>query len=132
MTDVSQEEIDEARADLVAEALPDTCTIERATKTPDGGGGFKGETWAPIAEDVPCRLDAYGGATSSRGAGGAGSSHSGERIDTRTSHIIAMPHGTAIEATDHVVIGDSAFEVLVVRKRAAWELTRSVETKEKF
>lgn len=130
MTEVGASELAEARIDLNAQILPDTATILGPATEPDGEGG-ETEGWAPIAT-TPCRLDPYGGATSSRGAGGEGQGHAGERIDSRTSHIVTMPANTAVTVENRIEIDGTTYEVNVLRRFGEWELTRRVEVRERF
>jgi hypothetical protein len=130
MTDVTAAELTEARADLEAEILPDTATIFALTEAPDGEGGSS-EDWAPLGSS-PCRIDPYGGPTSSRGAGGEGASHAAERVDSRTSHIVTFPAETGVSAESRLEIAGVTYEVLVLRRSGAWELSRRVEVKEKL
>lgn len=130
MTEVGAEEIAEARADLEEQILPDTGTILALSGASDGEGG-ETEEWSPIAT-TPCRLDPYGGPTSSRGAGGEGQGHAGERIDSRTSHIVTMPANTAVSVENRIEINETTYEVNVLRRFGDWELTRRVEVRESF
>lgn len=130
MTDLSAQEIEEARKDIGAEILPDECAIRRCVEADDGAGG-QTEDWELIAT-VACRLDPYGGATAARGEGGAGTGHAGERIDTRTSHMVTFLAGANVQALDRLEINGVTYEALALRRRGAWEMTRTVECKEKF
>jgi hypothetical protein len=129
VTDVSQAEIEEARQDLAQELLPDLATIERVTETSDGGGGFT-EAWAPVAEDIPCRLDPYGKSTTKGGGGESGTA--GERIDDRTLNVVTFGAGTDVTLKDRLVINGTTFEVTVVREHGNWELMKRVDVKEQF
>lgn len=130
MTEVGAAEIAEARADLDAQIFPDTARILGPVTESDGEGGDS-EEWAPVGETV-CRIDPYGGPTSSRGAGGEGKGHAGERIDSRTSHIVSMPANTPIDLEQRLEIDGTTYEINVLRRFGDWELTRRVEVKEKF
>lgn len=99
-------------------ALPSQATIQRLTRTPSGGGGYT-EGWANLAT-VACRIAPMGG---------------GERIvasavDDRTTHVVTFPALTDVEEADRVDIDGQTFEVTVVRKRGAWEISRRVEVQE--
>lgn len=128
MSDVTAAEIAEIRADLKAEIFPDEATVERPTEVSDGGGGMTFD-WI-VRETVPCRLEPYGGATSTRGAGGEVASHPLERLETRVSHLVFMPADVDVELRDRLEINNTTYEVVVLRQRGAWEMTRSVECKE--
>lgn len=130
MTEVTAAEITEARADYEDELLPDEATLKRPTYAPDGGGG-RTQIWTVVGT-LRCRLEPYGGATSARGAGGESDTHPGERLESRTSHMVSLPADADVRLTDRLEINGVTFEVNVVRVRAAWELTRRVEVKETF
>lgn len=118
-------EIAQARADL-AGLLPDTCTIQQATVTSDGGGG-QTRSWTDLATDVACRLSpAVAPASSSRSTGTA---LIGDRLEPTTTHIITLTAGTTIATGDRVIIGATTFEVLVVADGGAWELARHVQAR---
>jgi hypothetical protein len=131
MSDTTAEEIAEARADFDSELLPDEATILRAVEESDGGGGRTAKEWR-ARETVPCRLDPYGGATSTRGAGGESTAHAGERIESRISHLVTLPAETDVELLDRLEINGGVYEVNVLRQRGAFEFTRMVEVKERF
>jgi hypothetical protein len=128
MTDTSTAEIAEAREDLEDELLPDECTVYRSTEEVSAGGN-RTPNWKEI-RTYPCAVEPYGGGATSRGAGGAGTTHPGERIDTRTEHIIVLPAEANVEVLDHLEINSATYEVLVLRRRGSWELLRRVEVKE--
>lgn len=101
-------------------ALPDVCTVQRATTVSDGGGGTT-TTWADHLTGVPCRLSPVGG-------GEQGTS--GGRIADESSHIVTVAAGTDVTERDRLVVGATTYEVTLVRDRGAWELTRRLEAKE--
>lgn len=129
MTDTSTAEIAEARKDLETELLPDETTVFRNEETVDAGGN-RNQDWIERGT-YACGLEPYGGGASVRGAGGAGAdTHPGERIETRTSHLVSLPAEADVEVLDRLEINSTTYEVLVVRQRGSWELLRRVEVKE--
>ncbi len=106
-----------------AALLPDRATIERPVTAYDGAGGHS-TTWPaePLAEDVPCRLSPVGGGEDQAG--------SGDRIAAEATATITFAAGTDVADTDRVTIGAQAFDVLLVRLRGEYEMTRRVEAKE--
>lgn len=104
--------------------LPDRALIERPTQVSDGGGGFT-QTWATLAASVPCRLAPVGGGEDERGR-----STSGDRIVDEATATIAFAAGQDITESDRVTIDGQAFDVLLVRLRGKYELTRRVEARE--
>lgn len=130
MTEVGAAELAEARADLDSQIFPDMAVILGPATAGDGEGG-ESEDWVRVGES-PCRLDPYGGPNSSRGAGGEGKGHAGERIDPRTSHIVTLPANTPVDLEQRLEIDGVVFEINVLRRFGSWELTRRVEVKERF
>lgn len=128
---VSTQEITEARADLEAELLPDEAAILRPVEESDGGGGQAVTEWQ-TRETVPARLDPYGGASSTRGAGGESARHAADRLDTRTSHFLAVAAKTDLQSKDRVEVDGTTYEVNVLRQRGEWELLLRAEVREVF
>lgn len=113
-------ELREMRRDM-AEELPDRALIERPTDVPDGGGGFT-QTWAALASNVPCRLAPVGG--------GEDQAAAGDRITDAATCTITFAAGRDISEADRVTIAGQVFNVLLVRRRGAYEITRRVEARE--
>lgn len=106
---------------VVAEqALPDVCTIRRSTDTSDAGGGTT-QTWADQATLVPCRVSPIGGGE--RGM-------TGSRISDESTHVITLAAKTDVLEADRIVVEGVVYEITLVRKRGAWELTRRCECTE--
>ncbi len=106
-----------------AALLPDRATIQRPVNTPDGGGGFT-QTWPVLAEDVPCRLSPVGGGENNDRADG------GERISDEAEVIITFEASTDVANPDRLLIAGRLYDVLLVRRRGEFELTRRVEARE--
>jgi len=123
MSALSPDEIAQARADL-ATTLPDSCTISRKTRVPDGGGGSV-ERWTPVATGVPCRLHP----ASAAAGGGAGMDVGGGRLNDETTHIVTLNPKTDVRLEDRIDVDGALFEVLTVRRGGAWELQRHAEVK---
>ncbi len=105
-----------------AAMLPDRATIARPTTVYDGAGGHT-DTFASVATAVPCRLSPVGG--------GEDAANSGDRISDEATATITFAAGTDIRDSDRITIGAQVFDVLLVRLRGAWELTRRCECKER-
>lgn len=110
-----------------AQAFPDACTIERKTVVSDGGGG-QTETWAPLAAGVACRISPLKGGEATSGTSDGASA--GDRALDETTHVVTMANGQDITEADRIVIGARSYEVLLVRQRGEWELTRRVDVQE--
>lgn len=122
MSALTAGEVAAACGDL-ASMLPDTCTVQRGAKAPDGGGGYT-ETWPPVATGVPCRLSAK---TSAKGSDVG---EHGDRTADDTIHQITLPAGQDVQLGDRAVIGATTYEVVQVRVAGAWELARHVLVRE--
>lgn len=110
----------------MAEAFPDTATIQRAAKVSDGGGEFA-MGWSDLATGVACRISPLKG-----GEGGkqAGTATTGDRAVDETTHVVTFANGRDITEKDRIVVSGQVYEVTLVRKRGGWELSRRVEVKE--
>lgn len=115
-----------AMRQTAARAFPDICAIQRKTLSSDGAGGYD-ETWLPIADGVPCRIDPLeGGERANLGA----TADVGDRPQDETTHVVTMYPKRDVTEADRVVIDGQVYEVTLVRQRGAWELTRRLEVKE--
>jgi hypothetical protein len=119
------QELADARGDIVADALPDTCTIQRAITVPDGGGGFI-TAFADHQAGVPCRLappeETSTTASAMREVGG-------QLLDEMT-RVITLPAGTAVLIGDRLLIDAQTFEATLVGGGGAWELARHIEVRQ--
>lgn len=104
---------------LLGQMLPDQCVIQRRTIGSDGGGGST-ESWSDHLT-VPCRIAPIGGGEDGQAA---------SRISEETTHLVTLAAHTDVVEADRILIGDQTFDVTLVRKRGAWELSRRVEVKE--
>jgi Phage head-tail joining protein len=123
MSVVSTGEIAAARADL-ASMLPDTCTIQRATDTSDGGGG-QTTGWPEVAADVPCRLTPATGAT----AGNNATRLAGDRLSDQTTHLVTFPAGFDVRQGDRITVTDRTYQAVLIGDGGNWELARHVEAR---
>lgn len=105
-----------------ATLLPDRATIQRPTTVYDCAGGST-DTWADVATAVPCRLSPVGG--------GEDEPSHGERLSAEADVLITFAAGMDIKDSDRITIGAQVFDVLLVRLRGEWELTRRCECKER-
>lgn len=104
---------------LQDEALPDTCTIMRATSVSDGMGGMT-STWANVATDVACRLATT---ASYRPAEGV----TADMVALTVMHMLTLPALTDIESADRVDVGGTVYEVAgVLSPGGATETARRV------
>lgn len=90
-----------AMQEMQETALPDTCTISRATLTTDNAGGAT-LSWADVATDVPCRA----GPPSSRWERIAA-----EKVQAVNVQIFTLPHDTDVRPADRIVWSGETFEV---------------------
>ncbi len=104
-------------------ALPDVATVQRATTVSDGGGGTT-TSWADVAT-VACRIAPTGGASR-----GGETGVTGGRIVDESTHVISLPAEADVTAADRLFIDGQAYDVTLVHRRGAWELSRRVECKE--
>ncbi len=105
-----------------AALLPDRATIARSTTVYDGAGGSE-DTFANVATSVPCRLSPVGG--------GEDAASSGERLSDEAEVTITFAAGFDVRDSDRVTVGVQVFDVLLVRLRGQYEMTRRVEAKER-
>lgn len=99
--------------------LPDTAVIQGGTLVSDGGGGYTG-TFGNRGT-VPARIAPLGGMGAEGQIGG--------RISAEADVLITLPADTDVTTDDRIVIGDSTYDVVMIRTRS-WETTRRVECKE--
>lgn len=100
MRSLSAAELTRLRTVVLA-ALPDSCTVRRATIVSDSGGG-QTQTWATVAT-VACRL----GTRNARPVEGETS----EVMLNTNDWMITVPHGTDVRTDDRIVTGGRTFEV---------------------
>lgn len=97
--------------------LPGTAILQTATRTTDGQGG---QVWAYAASGtVAARLSPEG---QLRGE----EPQLAGRVGEVANLILTIPAETQITASDRVVYDGEAFEVVEVRDRTPWELSRRV------
>ena len=76
------------------EWLPDTVTIQRATRSSDGFGGHGDAVWADVASDVPARITK----AQTLDMGG----QAGRKIEIE-KWTVRLPHGTEVREFDRIV-----------------------------
>lgn len=96
-------------------ALPDSCTIRRATLTSDGMGG-QTQTWANTAT-VACRLMPRNTQPAEMAVAG--------RLTNANGWIITLPYATDVTEKDVIAIGSRSFEVDKAQAHS-WEISRRV------
>lgn len=121
---LDQDEIDDMR-ETMREAMPDLATVQRKQVVSDGGGG-ETETWTDLAPNVPCRFSpvAGGEAGTERGRATVG----GRAVDEST-HIVTVEAERDVTERDRLLINGEVYEVLLVRRRDHWELSRRLEVR---
>lgn len=103
-------ELDDLRADLEAELLPDTCTILSVTYASDGQGG-QTATWGTAAASVACRLDALRGYEGQAGAA----------VQPFHAWVFTLPADTSITSAHRIVHGGATYNVTSVDAGKSWE-----------
>ena len=94
--------------------LAGTAVIQTATRASDSQGG---QTWTYAASGtVDARLSPALG----------GEAEVASRISERNAMVLTIPWETSIDADDRVVYQSVTYEVLEVRDRTPWELSRRV------
>jgi predicted outer membrane lipoprotein len=83
---------------LALEAMPDRCTVERATEVSDGQGGWL-PTWAPLATGVPCRLRRPATGTEAEVAG---------RLAGEVAFVVMVPAGQDVLPSDRLRVTSTA------------------------
>lgn len=96
----------------VTDSLPDTAQVQRATRTPDGMGGFT-ETWTTVAT-VACRIAPTGNAPAEQVVA--------ERVTDRVLWTLTLPAATDVTAADRITVGSRTFEVVGVLSPRSYEL----------
>lgn len=94
--------------------LPGTAVIQTATRSSDSQGG---QSWVYASSStVDARLSPVFG----------GEAELASRISERNAYVLTIPFETSIDADDRVVYDSVTYEVLQVRDRTPWELSRRV------
>jgi hypothetical protein len=97
--------------------LPDTCNIIAPTNSLDGQGNVK-PAWGTIAGGtaVPCRLDAYKGTETERGAA----------IQSDNGYILTLPYTVVPLTSYRVEHGGYTYSITAVDLDKSWAVTRRV------
>jgi head-tail adaptor len=93
--------------------LPDTCTIQRVTRTADGMGGYS-ETWADLATSVMCRAGTV------NDAGGSEAVLKSLAPGTVLDLILTLKYNQDIDVKDRVVYASKTYQVEAVRNDHSW------------
>jgi hypothetical protein len=96
--------------------LPDTCTIERATRTPDGAGGWS-ETWTLVSGGtVKCRLDPL---------------YTRDQVETVgakegfvSEYLLTVPYDAPLESSYRVVLNGDTYQVRMLLADHSWRVAR--------
>lgn len=103
--------------DTIEQALPGSAVIQTATRTSDGQGG-----WIPTysaSGTVAARLSPEGNLRGEE-------PEIAGRIGEVANLILTIPAETTITANDRVTYDGDTFEVVEIRDRTPWELSRRV------
>lgn len=99
----------------IESALPGTAVLLTATKTGDGMGGF---TWSYVASGtVDARLSPNGPGDELL---------IGDRVARVAPYVLTVPAETTVDEDDRVTYDGVTYEVVDVRDRTPWELSRRV------
>ena len=103
---------------MLEKALPETCDIQRVTRTSDGQGGYT-ETWVTAAgsTDVPYRRSPMGAPTEQRLA---------DRLAGKAGWILTFAYDADVLAADRVVDGTSQYEVIGLLSGGAYATDKRV------
>lgn len=94
--------------------LAGTALLYSPTRSSDSQGG---QTWTyAVFGTVDARLSPLSG----------GEAEVASRISERNAYVLTIPFETSIDADDRVVYDSVTYEVLEVRDRTPWELSRRV------
>ena len=105
-----------------AQALPDTCTIQRKGGSGDSKGGVS-VAYSVQASNVACRL-------------GRAGSRSGietvdaEKVQQQTPWIVTFAHNQDVQNTDRIKIGARMFEVVSIEPHEAWTMALRAQVTE--
>jgi head-tail adaptor len=105
---------------MASRVRPDRCTILRKSTVSDGAGEEVDASWAPIAEDVACRIRPIGG----------GEDAAGDAVHDQTTHVVALGAGQDIDEPDRIKVGETLYDVTLVRRSGEQEIERRVEVRE--
>ena len=97
------------------DTLTDTCTIQRATRTADGQGGWT-ESWSNTYSNVACRLDVRQGALGITGD----IKQRRQQITSHIEYVLRVKWNQDIEPGDRVVVSGDTFEVETVSDAHTW------------
>lgn len=97
--------------------LPDTCTIQAVSTTPDGRGGFT-ETWSTASggAGVKCRLDPFPREEQPETVAG--------REATIHRRMLTVPWDAPLDASKRVLVGTATYEVRDMMDDHSWRVVR--------
>jgi SPP1 family predicted phage head-tail adaptor len=107
-------ELSQLRADA-NDYLPDTCTLQTLTRTPDGYGGWT-ETWANTHTGVACRV------------AGVPLNHpegiDAAQVSSLTRWLLAVPYNQALNAEMRCVHDGATYEIEAVEGEHSHRITK--------
>jgi hypothetical protein len=118
MSFLSAGELAQLRADALATLADDTCTILTPT-TSANAIGERTITWGTAGTAVACRLRPSGRAPTGIPVGG--------QENTVAPWVVTLPHGTAVNPGDRLVIDSVTYEVLQTWDEETWKTASRVD-----
>ena len=118
MSFLSTLDMAQMRADALDTLADDTCTILRSTVSVNAIGE-QVLTWGTAGTAVPCRLRPSGRAPDTRPVGG--------QEETIAPWAVTLPHGTAVNPGDRLVIDTVTYEVTQSWDEETWKTASRVE-----
>lgn len=105
-----------------ATALPDTCSVSRLTRTPDGRGGYT-DAWNAIATGVACRIS-----PNTRLAALPEQQGRPGQLGAYAPWRVKLPANQDVTVRDRIVSASflHPLEVTAVSGPRSWEITRDV------
>ena len=105
---LSAAELAQLQADLVANAMPDTCVIQTLATASDGAGGVA-QIWS-AAGTVPCRLDNKSGQRKAVGTS----------LESFSEWMLTVPQSATLSTKNRVVVGAFTYTVKAVSDVGSW------------
>jgi head-tail adaptor len=104
-----------AMRSVIADLLPETCSVLTLTKTSDGQGGFT-ETWG-TASTTTCRVDWKSGIETIQGGA----------IQPYRRCMITLPYDTTVTEGSRLAVGSDTYAVTGVDNGKSWDACLRVE-----
>jgi len=108
---ISTKELSDMRS-VLAEIMPDTCTILSVAHASDGAGGWI-ETWGTVASGVVCRLDMLTGREAMRA----------DALIPYTRFVLTTTASESISTANRIEMGGYLYNVVSINLGSSWKLT---------